>query len=189
MKQFCRSLLGLIAWLAVAAASAAAAHDELLVDQFGHEVPPSSLNGHFLLVYFGYTSCSDICPTALSTMTRTLDLLGAVAHDLVPVFVTVDPERDTVAVMHDYIGHFHPRFLGLTGSARAVSAAQRSFAVTTKRAAGAPGSYSIDHGLFIYLAGADGKVLQTFHAGQSAEVLAAGVRKSIEAEDVTENRK
>jgi protein SCO1/2 len=154
--------------------------DGLLVDQLGREMPASSLKGHFLLIYFGFTSCPDVCPTALATMSRTLDILGQDGRDLLPLFVTVDPQRDTVAVVRSYVEGVHPRLIGLTGSPTAVAAAQRAFAVTSKR--GSPdvqGKYPVDHSLFIYLAGPDGKVLKTFHAGQSAAVVADEVRASM----------
>lgn len=171
-------MIGLLAaWLTVSTAVADRNSAGVLVDQFGRETPASSLKGHFLLVYFGFTSCPDVCPTALATMSRTLDILGQDGRDLLPLFVTVDPQRDTVAVVRSYVEHFHPRLIGLTGNPTAVAAAQRAFAVTSKR--GSPDAerkYPVDHSLFIYLAGPDGKVLKTFHAGQSAAAVADEVR-------------
>jgi protein SCO1/2 len=106
-------------------------------------------------------------------MTRTLKLLGPQARDLLPMFVTVDPAHDTVEVMRAYVSHFDPRIAGLTGSESAVSAAQRAFNVSaTRKSSDVP----VDHSLFIYFAGPDGKVLKTFHASQSADEIASEVR-------------
>jgi protein SCO1/2 len=171
-------MLGLFAaGLAAVAALADGESESLLVDQLGHEVPAASLRGHFLLVYFGYTSCPDVCPTALTTMSRTLDLLGSDGRDVLPLFVTVDPQRDTVDVVRAYVEHFHPRLIGLAGSPAAVAAAQRAFQVSAQReSSDAPRNYLVDHSLFIYLAGPDGKVLKVFHAGQPAAGIAVEVR-------------
>jgi protein SCO1/2 len=163
-------------------ASGADRTDGVLIDQYGEQMPASKLRGHYLLVYFGYTSCPDICPTALATMSRTLDLLGPQRDLVLPLFVTVDPVRDTVAVMRSYVAHFDRRVIGLTGSAGAIEAARKAFDVAANR--GLPdsnGNYVLDHSLFIYFAGPDGKVLQTFHASQSAASIAGDARKLMPA--------
>lgn len=149
---------------------------DVLVDQTGEPMPASRLSGHHLLVYFGYTSCPDICPTALLTMSRTLGLLGARANGLLPLFVTVDPQHDSVEVMRKYVAHFDKRIVGLTGSANAVAAAQRAFQVTAQRSTT---NTAMDHSLFLYFAGPDGKVLHTFHASQSAEEIAEQMRTQL----------
>lgn len=180
-----RLICGLLsAWLLVGAAFANGT-DDVLVDQQGRQVPASSLKGQFLLVYFGFTSCPDICPTALTTVSRTLKLLGPQGAQLLPLFVTVDPQHDTVEVMRAYVAHFHPRLVGLTGTQAAVSAAQRAFNVTAHRPSPqAP----IDHTLFLYLAGPDGRVLQTFHASQSAEDIAGEIRAQMSPSGANEAR-
>ena len=150
----------------------------VLIDQYGHPMPASKLSGHYLLVYFGYTSCPDICPTALATISRTLDLIGPQSENVLPLFVTVDPARDTVAVMRGYVAHFDRRLIGLTGSPGAIAAARKAFDVTAKqRHPDENGNYAFDHSLFIYFAGPDGKVLRTFHASQPAASIASDVRK------------
>jgi protein SCO1/2 len=141
-------------------------------------MPASRLDGHYLLVYFGYTSCPDVCPTALATLSRTLDLLGPQGQGVLPLFVTVDPARDTVAVMRSYVGHFDRRLIGLTGSPGAVAAARRAFDVVARQGRpDANGNYALDHSLLIYFAGPDGNVLRTFHASQSAASIAGDMRK------------
>ena len=150
---------------------------DVLIDQQGRAMPASALSGHFLLVYFGYTSCPDVCPTALATMARALELLGKDGHDVLPLFVTVDPQRDTVEVIRAYVANFSPRLIGLTGSAAAVAAAQRAFNVTAHPAAHG----AVDHSPMLYFAGPDGKVLRTFHANQTAEEIAGELRAQIRA--------
>jgi protein SCO1/2 len=105
----------------------------VLIDQYGHPMPASKLSGHYLLVYFGYTSCPDICRAALATISRTLDLIGPQSENVLPLFVTVDPARDTVAVMRGYVAHFNRRLIGLTGSPGAIAAARKAFDVTAKQ--------------------------------------------------------
>jgi protein SCO1 len=154
----------------------------ILIDQYGQPMPASKLSGHYLLVYFGYTSCPDICPTALTTMSQTLDLIGPQREGVLPLFVTVDPARDTVAVMRAYVSHFNRRLIGLTGSPGAIAAARKAFDVNARQ--GRPdenGHYAFEHSLFIFFAGPDGKVLQTFHANQSAATIANDVRKLLPA--------
>jgi protein SCO1/2 len=154
----------------------------VLIDQYGRPMPASKLSGHYLLVYFGYTSCPDICPTALTTISSTLDLIGLQRENVLPLFVTVDPARDTVAVMRSYVAHFNRRLIGLTGSPGAIAAARMAFDVSARQ--GRPdetGNYAFDHSLFIYFAGPDGKVLQTFHANQSAASIASEMLKLLPA--------
>ena len=154
----------------------------VLIDQYGQPMPAAKLSGHYLLVYFGYTSCPDICPAALTTISRTLDLVGPQRESVLPIFVTVDPARDTVPVMRSYVAHFSRRMIGLTGSPGAIAAARQAFDVTAKQ--GRPddnGNYAFEHSLFIYFAGPDGKVLRTFHASQTAASIASDLRKLMPA--------
>lgn len=190
MNRFARGLraLGtaalLGAWLGVTAVHADDGARGVLIDQFGHEMPASKLSGHYLLVYFGYTSCPDVCPTALATIARTLDLVGPQRTNLLPLFVTVDPARDTVAVMRSFAAHFDRRLIALTGSPEAIAAARRAFDVSaTQTRPDVSGNYALDHSLFIYFAGPDGKVLRTFHASQSAASLASDLRQLMPAAD------
>ena len=89
-----------------------------------------------MLIYFGYTFCPDVCPTELGTMAAALDLLGAAPRAVVPVFITVDPERDTPAHLADYVCRFHPRLVGLTGTPEQVRQAARPSASITPRCSG-----------------------------------------------------
>lgn len=178
------SLLFCVAHAEVRPIAARGAGADLLVNQFGAAVPASSLSGRFLLVYFGYTSCPDLCPAALTRMTSVLDLLGKDGQALLPLFVTVDPARDTVAVLRQYVSHFHPRLLALTGSTAAVADAAASFNAQFRL--GAPdssGRYAVDHSVLLYLADRQGKVVQLFHPQQSVAEIAAAIRPRLVARE------
>ena len=156
--------------------AAAASEAGVLLDQTGTPVPASELDGHYLLVYFGYTSCPDICPTTLTLMSDVLTKLEPDTANLRAFFVSVDPLRDTVAAMHEYLRHFHPRLTGLTGSPGDLAAVARKFGVVVHP--GAPHG-DIEHGVFIYFVGPDGQVLQIFHPRESSGVILAAIRAAM----------
>ena len=144
--------------------------DFSLIDHTGKPVTNSDFKGEFLLVYFGYTFCPDACPTELQRMTEVLNALGPLADKVRPIFITIDPERDTVKVLADYVGNFHPRFIGLSGSVQQVRAAAKAYGVyygkvsrTGASAADtADSDYLMNHSAFVYLMGPDGKMRDIF---------------------------
>jgi protein SCO1/2 len=152
-----------------------------LVDTKGNTVTEAVLNGHYSLVYFGYTYCPDICPLALQNMTQALEIAGPVADDVVPVFITIDPERDTPQVMADYIGHFHPRMIGLTGTPEQVSQAEQAYRVYAAKAGGTPGKndYLMNHSGFIYLMDKNGKYVTHFTKDVEPKVIAGRIRREL----------
>lgn len=147
--------------------------DFSLIDHTGKPVTNREFEGEFLLVYFGYTFCRDACPTDLRRMTVVLDALGPLADKVRPIFITIDPERDTVEVLADYIGNFHPRFIGLSGSAQQVRAAAKAYGVYYSKvsrtgasaAHTAHSDYLMNHTSFVYLMGPDGKMRDIFRRG------------------------
>lgn len=149
-----------------------------LVDQEGHTVTEADFAGQYTLVYFGFTYCPDICPTALWEMTQALDMLAeedpAKAEKVTPVFITVDPERDDVEAMKAYAEHFHPRLVALTGTPDRIAEAAREYRVYYKKVEDASAStYLMDHSGFIYLMGPDGEFLTSFtHRTKPEELLA-----------------
>jgi len=145
------------------------AADGRLIDQNGHRVGPAELDGHWLLVYFGYANCPDLCPTSLQRQRQILEQLGAPGDAILPLFVSVDPQRDTPAQLKAFAAHFHPRLRALTGSQAAVMDAANTFGVPVKRNDG-----QLDHGVFLYLAAPDGRVVAVLHPEQP---LAANVRQ------------
>jgi protein SCO1 len=125
-----------------------------LVDQDGRAVTEDSYAGHFRVMTFGYTFCPDICPTTLGTIATTLDRLGPAAAQVEAIFVSVDPERDTPAHLKEYVAAFHPRMVGLSGTAAQVAAAARSFKVRYARQPatdGDPDHYTVDHSAGIFI--------------------------------------
>jgi protein SCO1/2 len=152
-----------------------------LVDQTGAAVTEATYQGRYRLMFFGYTFCPDVCPTALSTVSAALDKLSAGQRKMiVPIFVTVDPSRDTPPVMKDYVSAFGPGIVGLTGSEEQVAAVAKSFKVYAAKVKGEkPGEYSMDHSAILYLMGPDGRFLAHFPHGTSADDLAAGLKRQL----------
>jgi cytochrome oxidase Cu insertion factor (SCO1/SenC/PrrC family) len=130
-----------------------------LTDQAGRTRSDSEFRGKLMVVYFGYTYCPDVCPADLMAISQALDALGPAAEGIQPVFITVDPERDT-KVLADYVAAFHPSLVGLTGSPEEIRKVANSYKafyakVPTERS----GEYSIDHAGVIYLMGRSGEYL------------------------------
>ncbi|MFQ5564886.1 MAG: SCO family protein [Paracoccaceae bacterium] len=179
----------------IAAAPAANRGPFSLVDHHGRAVTDEDFLGSYMLVYFGYTHCPDVCPIDLQVMTEAIDLMGEQGAGVQPVFITVDPGRDTVAVMADYVAAFHPRLIGLTGTPEQVAAAWRTYRVRRMKffplnpddggdqghdapAGGNPG-YLVDHSAAFFLVGPDGGGLVQYAHGMPAEEIAADLRQVI----------
>jgi cytochrome oxidase Cu insertion factor (SCO1/SenC/PrrC family) len=131
-----------------------------LTDHEGRRRTDAEFRGKLLVIYFGYTNCPDICPADLTSIALALDRLGAAADAVQPIFITLDPERDTAAHLADYVRAFHPRLLGLTGTPdeiRKVATAYKTYYAKGENAGGA--DYAVDHTAFIYLVGKDGRYL------------------------------
>ena len=132
-----------------------------------------------MLVYFGYTHCPDVCPTTLNDMSALLNALGQ-SEPVAALFVTVDPERDTPAVLKDYLSSFDPRITGLTGDPAAVAAAERAYRVYAKRVPGPTAAdYSMDHTALIYLMNKDGQFVNALNLEQAPEAAAAEFRRDL----------
>jgi len=149
-----------------------------LVDHNGRPVTDGSFGGEHLILVFGYTYCPDVCPTTLSSVAAALDLLGAKAERIRPVFVTVDPERDTPAVLADYVAAFHPRLLGLTGSPEQIREAAHNYRVYYAKA-GDSDDYLVDHSAYVYLVGPDGRTLTYFKHDATPETIAEAVGRHL----------
>ena len=153
-----------------------------LTDQNGVRRTDADFRGKFKLVYFGFTYCPDVCPTDLQQIGLAVDRLGPAGEMVQPIFITVDPARDTPQHLKDYMPIFHPRFVGLTGDADAVRAAARAYRVYYKKIEWDDRSdYTVDHSAFIYLMGRDGEYLGFFPPGASAEQLADVIRSRLAA--------
>jgi protein SCO1 len=129
-----------------------------LIDQTGKRVTEKDFLGKYMLVFFGFTNCPDICPSGLQVMTAALDKLGSKADAVTPVFITLDSQRDTPEKLSLYLKSFHPRLVGLTGSADEVAAAAKAYRVYYQKVVDekSPEKYSYDHAAIFYLMGKDG---------------------------------
>ena len=152
-----------------------------LVDQNGQTRTDSEFRGKLMLIYFGYAFCPDACPTALQAMTLALNRLGPAGDSVVPIFITVDPERDTPEQLKRYAENFHPRLIALTGSADQVAAAATAYRVyyAKQKDPNVTGGYLMDHTSIIYLMGRDGRYLSHFTHATSPEAMAAEIEKSL----------
>lgn len=145
-----------------------------MVNHLGETVTQETFKGRHMLVYFGYTFCPDACPTGLQSVTVALNDMGKTADEITPVFVTIDPERDDVAAVREYIGFFHPRLIGLTGTAAQVQTISDAFRVFYGRArdTGETSDYLMDHSSLIFLMDEDGQYITHIRTGTSPEVMA-----------------
>lgn len=158
-----------------------------LVDHTGKPVSEKDYADKFKLVFFGYTWCPDICPTELLVIGQAMEALGDDAEKVVPLFITIDPARDTAEKLAAYVPHFHPRLVGLTGTEEQVSAAAKAYRVYYRRAEENPrmvdededDAYLMDHSVYIYLMSPDDQYLQHFVRGQGPEKIAEEVRNHL----------
>ncbi len=152
-----------------------------LIDTQGRTVSDSDFRGRLMLVYFGFTHCPDVCPTDLSAIGEAVRTLGPAADGIAPIFITLDPQRDTPAVMGDYVQLIDPRVIGLTGSPQATDAAAKAYRVFYKRAErpDAPDDYGVDHSAYIYLMDRDGKFLTVFRHGTEPDAIVAGLKSHL----------
>ena len=149
-----------------------------LTDHSGRTVSEADFAGRFMLIYFGFTHCPDICPTELQVMANAVDALGGDESRVVPIFITVDPQRDTVAHLKDYVAAFHPKVVGLTGNAEQIAAVAKAYKVYFSKQPGAVADtkdYQVDHTSFVYLMGPDGVIRSVFRAGTSAKAMAGEI--------------
>ena len=134
-----------------------------LTDTDGHAVTEATYRGRWMLVYFGYAYCPDVCPTELQTISTVLDQLGPKAARIAPLFITLDPERDTQQALAQYVKLFDPRLIGLTGTVDQTAKAAKAYRVYANRVTSKGlGGYLIDHSSFVYLMDPDGKLRTVF---------------------------
>jgi protein SCO1/2 len=150
-----------------------------LVGTDGKPVTDRDFRGRYMLIFFGFTHCPDICPAELQVIAQALDQLGDKAKNVVPVFITLDPERDTPEAMANYVKSFGPNFVGLTGSPEAIAAAAKAYRVSYSKVENndSPGDYSVDHSALVYLMDPEGRYVTHFSYGLSAEQMAEKLGK------------
>jgi len=140
-----------------------------LIDHTGILRTDEDFRGKLLLIYFGYSYCPDVCPTDLQQIGLAVDGLGARADAVQPLFITLDPERDTAAHLADYVPSFHPRLIGLTGSAEQIRRIALAYKVYYAKYPPDSSDYVIDHSAFIYLVDKTGKYIGFFPPGTTAD--------------------
>lgn len=152
-----------------------------LTSHRGLKVSDSDFRGRLMLVYFGYGYCPDVCPTELANMASALDALGEKADAVQPIFITIDPERDTAGFLADYVPLFHPRLVGLTGSPAEIAAVAKSYRVYYQKATD-PGAtdYLMNHSGFVYLMGRDGQFLSMFKGATKPDSMANTIAAYVE---------
>ncbi|HIP53261.1 MAG TPA: hypothetical protein EYH03_04535 [Chromatiales bacterium] len=149
----------------------------ILIDHLGREVTDQDMRstGKYQMLYFGYTFCPDICPTSLQVMSQALDLLGAKADEIQPYFITIDPERDTVEKMRDYVQYFNERLIGLTGTKAMTDRVAKIYRVLYEKVtedAPSPDMYLMDHSASVYLIAPDGRFITKFAHGITPQAMA-----------------
>jgi protein SCO1/2 len=150
-----------------------------LTDQNGKTVTDADLKGKWSLVYFGYTHCPDACPTALNDISIALDQLGPKRDAVRPVFITVDPERDTSAALKDYVTAFDAPILALTGTPEEVAKAAKGYRVYFAKHPEASGGYSMDHSSVIYVMDPQGRFTASFTHESPPEQISERLKKLI----------
>jgi protein SCO1/2 len=148
-----------------------------LEDQNGQPVSDADMKGKPFLVFFGFTHCPDICPTTLFEISQVMKALGPDASRTGALFITVDPERDTPAVLKDYLSNFDPHLRGLTGNRPAIDAAIKAYRVYAKKIPLENGDYTMDHTAVVYLMDKDGNFVAPFSVGRTPEAEAADLRR------------
>lgn len=201
-RHLCRAIVSLLATVSLAACQPAAQQSAAqptnaspplagaaiggpfaLTDQDGHAITDRDFAGQYRIMYFGYTFCPDVCPTDMQVVGTALTQLDksdpGLARRIVPIFVTIDPARDTPAVLNQFVSAFHPRMVGLTGSAAAIAQVAKEFAVYYKQGDPAPGGggYLMQHSSQTYLMDPAGKPLALLPTDQGAAAVAAEIRR------------
>jgi protein SCO1/2 len=148
-----------------------------LEDQNGAPVTDADMKGRPFLVFFGFTHCPDICPTTLFDMSQVMKALGPDADKIGALFITVDPQRDTPAVIKDYLSNFDPHLRGLTGDQASIDAAVKAYRVYAKKVPLENGDYTMDHTAIVYLMDKDGHFVAPFSTKGTPAAEAAELRR------------
>jgi protein SCO1/2 len=153
----------------------------VLIDHTGKPRTDQDFRGKLLLIYFGYSYCPNVCPTDLQQIALAVDGLGSAGEAVQPLFITIDPERDTVAHLADYVPLFHPRLIGLTGSAEQIGRVAHAYKVYYAKFPPDSPDYMVDHSAFIYLVDETGKYIGFFPPGTSADRMVEVIKPRLPA--------
>ena len=166
-------------------AGAAIGEEFTLTGENGEDVSWSDFDGQYRIVYFGYAYCPDVCPTDVQRMAQGLNLFERqspeLARQIQPIFITVDPARDRPQALKDYVSHFHPRLIGLTGAESEIRAVAKAYRIHRRKVvladSAGPDDYLVDHASITHLMGPDGKHVTLFPHGTDAERMAEVLRR------------
>jgi len=164
------------------AAAVAIGGDFMLTDQNGKTVKDADFRGKLMLVFFGFTHCPDICPVSVDSLSKVMGMLGAKADQVAPVFITVDPQRDTQAALKDYLANFDKRIMALTGSPEAIKKAADAYKVyfsVSEASKQKNGDYLVDHSTIIYMMGKDGSYLRHFSYNAAPQEIVDGILEAL----------
>ncbi|HEY6383179.1 MAG TPA: SCO family protein [Pseudolabrys sp.] len=148
-----------------------------LIDQNGNTITDADIKGRPFLVFFGFTRCPDVCPTTLFDVSEVMRALGKDADRTGALFITVDPEHDTPAVIKDYLSSFDPHLRGATGDRAAVDAVEKAYRVYAKKVPTESGDYTMDHTALVYLMDKQGRFVAPFSLKRRPEDAAADLRR------------
>jgi len=152
--------------------------DFTLIDQHGKMAKDADFHGKVMLVFFGYTHCPDICPVSVDVLSKAMGMLGAKADQVVPIFITVDPQRDTSVTLKDYLANFDKRIIALTGKPVEIKKAADAYKVYFSIAEASKqknGDYMVDHSTIIYMMGKDGSYLRHFSYNAAPQEIVDGI--------------
>lgn len=153
-----------------------------LVNGDGKQVTDRDFLGRYMLIYFGYTFCPDVCPTTLGKMAAALDRLGERGNRVQPLFITIDPKRDTPSVIRPYTTALSPRLVGLTGTTEEIARVEKEYRVyaAEHRTGDGPNDYTLDHSGIVYLMGPDGRFVAVIRPDDDANAMAAEIAKNLQ---------
>jgi protein SCO1/2 len=156
--------------------------DFTLTDQNGKQVKDAEFRGKHMLVFFGFTHCPEICPTTVSTLSKVMTALGDKADQVAPVFISVDPRRDTPNVIKDYLAHFDKRIVGLTGTAQEVKKAADAYKIyfsINKHSKTGEDDYQVDHSTIVYMMDKNGQYVRHFSYNTPVQDIVAGIQEAM----------
>ncbi len=148
-----------------------------LIDQLGKPVTDEDFRGKFMLVFFGYTFCPDVCPMDLQIIAQAMDEMGKAGDRVQPIFISIDAARDTPEIIAEYTSHFHPRLIGLTGSPRQTATAAWNYGAVSMKIIDEnnPEEYTVNHSALTYLLGPDGRFVAAFEHNTDYQTMARGI--------------
>jgi len=160
-----------------------------LIGPDGKTVHNTDYLGKYLLIYFGYTYCPDMCPTGLQSIAHAMDLLGTSSAHVQPLFITIDPARDTSEKLKEYTANFHPKIIGLTGTDSQIQAAAKAYQVYYAKGEKVDGDdYLMDHSSLIYLMDPQGNFIRTFNEDAAPEDITKSLQLAFEKKPISPNR-